>query len=228
MGYTLIANICSKIFIPTNVVTLCSGQNQYFDGQSCNCLPSYFYLNGICTNCPVNSVFNGQFCACNSGYILSNFSCVPIKNICPPNSNDNGKGQCLCNQKNYTIVNNSCQPISCGVLKIWNGSACVCQSGYTLTSSGTCYSQCSVGQQWSSASQNCLSICGPNTQYDSQQQKCVCIEGFAIGLQNQCQQCLNPYFSLNGYCVTCPNYYSVINGNCVCQVGYRLTPYGSC
>lgn len=150
MGYTLVADICVKVFIPIiNQSNLCSGQNQYFDGLSCSCLPGYFYLNGNCTKCPSNSIFNGQYCACNPGYTLNASTCIPTKTIiCPPNSTNNGKGQCLCNSKNYTLINNTCQLISCTISKIWNGSACVCDRGTTLSANGSCLQRCAANQQW--------------------------------------------------------------------------------
>lgn len=142
VGYALVTNICTKIFIPNlpniainnfNETVNCQGPYQYYNGTSCNCLPGYFYLNGNCTICPPNSIFNGQYCACISGYSLFNSTCIQNKTVvCPNNSINNGQGICIC-QPNYTLVNNVCQLITCNLLQVWNGSACICDSNKAVT-----------------------------------------------------------------------------------------------
>lgn len=77
------------------------------------------------------------------------------------------KLQCQCTINNEYLIDNKCQ--SCGINSGWNGSKCVCMTGFFL-----------IGSE-------CLT-CDINSIYNSTLKNCFCNRGF-YGDRNLCKKC---------------------------------------
>ncbi len=202
------------------------GINELWNGLNCVCRNGYSKTQGICSNCPSNTLptYNNGVVSCNcaSGYYSLNGNCVLIPR-CPNNANWNTQTNlCICINTNEYIIDGNC--IKCGINELWNGVNCVCRIGYFKTQ-GICNNcssntlptlnngvvSCNCVTGYYNQNGNCVSIprCPNNANWNTQTNLCVCINS-------------NEYIS-NGNCIKC-GINEIWNGvNCVCQNGYSKT-----
>lgn len=145
-------------------------------------------------------------CICNSGYYLDGTECKK-SGTCPPRATwDQTKLLCVCTVTGEYLINGTCQ--TCQSNSAWNGTQCVCRSGYFLIN-------------------NVCTTCSSNSQYIRGQ--CVCNFGYfgngqvCTACHSTCGTCTNS--SSNG-CLTCVNAsYTFSSGICTqrtCDSGYFL------
>ena len=197
----------------------------------CGCSPTYYPTQTTCLPCMVNAVYNSslQRCVCVSGYSMSNGACV--RDVwCPYNSAWNSTLQrCVCKNQGMYVIDNVCRP--CKLYSSWNGSACVCDSGYHNVS-GICSKICTDGT-WNGQICVCnpgygfsggvCKRCSPYAYYNNVQKKCVCHDGYwgdgvvCTICDSSCKTCSGPG---NTNCTSCSSG-SVSGGKCSssCQPG---------
>lgn len=206
----------------------------------CVCSPTYYPTNLGCSPCPANSRYNSTqgTCTCNPNFTLSNGQCVPIIN-CPFNSFWNATTQqCQCNVSGQYVIDGFCQV--CIPFSSWNGSACVCNPGYTLNNS-LCQQPC-VNATWNGMTCVCwqgyfiiggtCKQCDVNSYYNSTQFTCVCKDGY-FGNWSQCSTCDPSCRTCSGpganQCTGCTNG-TLANGFCrpSCQSGQYVNHNNQC
>lgn len=223
--------------------------NQVFNGTACVCVQGYLMVSGVCyaacgtnsyitsngnclcipnlpcnqvNNCPINQVLSGTKCVCGVGFASINGACITAF-ICPPNTIWNSATQsCICADPTQFLLNGAC--VNCIANSAWNGTSCVCNSGFHLIN-GAC-TTCPANNVWNGNSCICAqgyfliggvcNLCQPNSSWNGT--SCVCNAGFNfingtcatcpamsvwVDSQKTCI-CLSGYFMLNNICSTCP------------------------
>jgi hypothetical protein len=106
--------------------------------------------------------------------------------------------------QNYNLINGICQlsnsSINCPINSVWNGSQCLCITGFIMFNNYCQSNQIS---------------CSPNSYWNGLQ--CLCISGYSM-INNVCifNQSGCPTNSFNnglGFCICQQGYYN-ISGNC--------------
>ena len=196
--------------------------------RACRCLPAFYYVNGVCSQCNMtNQVYNQESgcCDCIEGYHkIHGQGC---------------KGQCV---------------PKCNVNEDWVGDRCVCKPGFYLINNFC--TKCPEGQFYDIYTSQCRVKCSTNQVYDHDSSRCVCARGYYL-VQGACSRCmdgetydeftqtcrrvpclgLNEYFSevtqqcicktpyvrVRGVCTLCPPgyYYDHYAGQCLCKPGYK-------
>ena len=131
----------------------------------------------------------------------------------------------------------------CPTFSSWNGSTCLCVSGY-YPISGSC-SQCPINTNWNGSACACLSgfylsggnciSCPQFSTYSSIEQKCICDSGYRVS-ETQCTSvcptksqwdgskcaCISGFYFIQNSCLPCdPNsIYSAASQTCLCKDGY--------
>lgn len=142
-------------------------------------------------------------------------------------------------------MNGYCQP--CVLYSSWNGTACACNSGYTMQNS-ICIFSCPSNSVYSLTSFTCVcnsgylinnnfcASCDSNSVYVPAQKTCICNSGW-FGTYNQCSQCDPSCLTCSGpgrnQCVTCPSNIVINNGFCSgsaagCSSGFYVGPNNNC
>lgn len=163
-GYLLIAGVCSvcpagTIYNSASQNCLACGANAVVSNGKCSCNNGYYNISGTCQTCPAGSAFNsllltcssictggqqwlnGQ-CSCASGFILYNGACV-VYSQTTTTTTSCGQNQLLSNGvcKCYSYLvqfNGNCYPCPGNSTVTADQAGCVCNQGYSLTSSYTC------------------------------------------------------------------------------------------
>jgi proprotein convertase subtilisin/kexin type 5 len=158
-----INGVCGQCLLGTSYNTLtklCENickANEIFNGTSCVCASGFTLINGVCDKCPVGSYFDETLKKC------------VVQPTCPLGAEWNqAKLQCQCTQAGVYLINGTCK--SCDANAAWNGSRCVCRTGFFLINGKDCLT------------------CDLNSFYNSTLQDCVCNRGF-YGDRNLCQKC---------------------------------------
>ena len=219
---------------PLNGVCTVSCVNSTWNGSTCICWAGYNLINGACQQCDVNSVYSASAatCICNNGYFGTWNQCSLCASSCVTCSGP-GTNQCTsCSTGNP--VNGVC-PTTC-VNATWNGSACVCWSGYNLIN-GVCQ-VCDVNSAYSTSAATCIcntgyygtwNLCSP---CDS---SCLTCSGPSSNQCNSCKPnatwngstciCWSGFNFINGACQQCDvnSVYSASAATCICNNGYYGT-----
>ena len=179
--------------------------------------------------CPANSIFTNGNCQCITGFRFEGERCVKI---CPPNSKDNGFGECVCVAEYYRDEYGNCRPgSSCPPFSKRNSAGiCVCDDGYiehTYEDSQMACVRCQEGEYWDSATAKCVFVCSLNEEYSNSLKKCVCKQGYGI-YNNKCSQCPSDFFVHEGSCVSCPFGTILVGNDCVCKDGFKKNSIGLC
>jgi len=124
-GFNRINGVCSQCSAGTVYnsqtqlcVSICK-VNEVFNGTACVCASGFIIINGVCDKCSTGSYFDDTL-----------KKCVP-QPTCPQGAQwDQSKLQCICSISGQYLINGSCQ--ACGTNAGWNGSKCVCRTGFFL------------------------------------------------------------------------------------------------
>ena len=202
----------------TQQCTFCNSVGRAVNSNNqCGCALTYYPTVNSCLPCTANSQYNTTLgrCVCNNGYILSNGACVVSQN-CPSGSSYNPTlGRCVCAAPDQYVINGFCQ--TCPINSAFNGSACVCNSGYQMQN-GICVQNC-VNATWNGNTCVCWSgyyiingvcrQCDPNSAYSNIQLTCVCNAGY-YGTWQSCTLC-------DSSCKTCSG--AGANNCSTCHIG---------
>lgn len=226
----------------TNSCTSCNAVGRVISNGRCVCSPAYYPTDTTCIACIPFSTYNptSRTCVCNQNYMLVNGQCLVAVN-CPANSYYNTNTlQCVCNVAGQYIIDGTCQ--ACQQFSFWNGTNCVCQTGYILNS-GLCIQNCGVNSYWNGFGCICntgyyiiggvCQICDPNSYYSNTQFTCICNNGY-FGTWNNCTKCDPSCATCSGptslQCLTCPSNTIFSNGTCrsTCSAGTYLSSTFQC
>lgn len=225
----------------TNQCTYCNIVGRQVVNGSCVCASNYYPTSTGCSPCPAHSHYNATqgTCSCDTNYTISNGLCVAIT-YCPFDSFWNATAQrCQCNTAGQYVIDGYCQV--CPPYSNWNGSACVCSSGYYLSGS-SCVRSC-VNGTWNGVTCVCWNgyyiiggtcqHCDINSHYDNTRFTCLCNDGY-FGTWNQCSACDSSCATCSGpgynQCTSCRTGYNLNNGFCVqiCSAGQFLNSTNQC
>lgn len=226
----------------TNNCTYCNTPDRAVTDGKCGCSATHYPTNTGCSPCIANSAYNAtaKTCLCISNYAMSNGQCVLSVN-CPFMSYWNAALQkCTCNFTGQYVIDGYCQ--SCQMNSAYNGSACVCNSGY-LMSGGLCIQNCTANQTWNGMLCQCKTgyfiiggtcmLCDVNSYYSNTQFTCVCNNGY-FGTWSQCSKCDSSCATCSGpgsnQCLTCSSSAVFNNGFCkvTCTPGTYANSLNQC
>lgn len=197
--------------------------------RACRCLPSFYYVNGVCSQCNATTqVYNHESgcCDCIEGYHKihgqgCNGVCTPICNV----NEDFVRDRCVC-KPGFYLINNYCTRcpegqfydiyqaicrVKCSTNQVYdfNSNKCVCAQGYYLVQ-GAC-SKCLQGETYDAFTQTC------------RRTPCQGVNEYFSEITEQCI-CKTPYVRIKGVCTLCPPgyYYDSYSDQCLCKPGYKL------
>ena len=197
----------------TGSCTYCNTPDRAVTDGKCGCSASYYPTSTGCSPCIPNSAYNvtARTCLCINNYALLNGQCVLNVN-CPFMSYYNAALQkCICNYAGQYVIDGYCQ--QCQQYSVYNGSACVCQTGYYI-SGGFCIQNCTANQTWNGM----LCQCKPGY---------YIIGGTCMTCHPTCATCSGPG---TNQCLTCNTGATFNNGFCTatCGAGTYLNNLNQC
>lgn len=217
----------------TKCLSKCPFKFQVYNesSSSCECLPSYFLINGQCEPCPPgqfyyvmndgtrkcfyncrsNELFNATSlrCMCQQGFYNISGKC----DQCPSNMQFNiNVSRCEC-LKGYGLKGGAC--VNCGPCSTVNPASGVCQClpNFFLIN-GVC-STCPVSTVYDPKKEACLISCPPNSTYNISTSSCQCLSGYYMSTNQQCLE-------------QCPQGQRLVSNQCSCVNSSQVLYKGEC
>lgn len=138
------------------------GAHSVWTGTGCDCATNYKWDGSKCAaatpTCTANATYNGSQCICNAGY--SSLSGYCVSNQRALEALKPRTGQAITPQQVTQVP-------TCAANATYNGSQCICNTGY-FSDSGACIT----------GAQSCINNYGSNSVYNSADNSCDCVSGF--------------------------------------------------